>query len=70
MITTPTTKMAPRPRCCSPSELKKVGVVLNDEKSVRLACEKCGVEWSPDVHRDGRLPRGYWMCPKGCNRSS
>jgi excisionase family DNA binding protein len=34
----------------------------------RLTCGQCGASW--DVQppaAGGRLPAGYWQCPKGCN---
>ena len=35
--------------------------------SVVLECRSCGKRWSnaPDVN--GELPRGFWVCPLGCN---
>jgi hypothetical protein len=47
--------------------LKRVGVALLDAHSLRLACENCGQTWSPNLQPGGRLPRGYWKCPNGCN---
>ncbi len=58
-----------RPRSCTESELKKLGVVLLDEKNIRLGCSTCGRQWSPLLGKDGRLLRGYWTCPEGCNFS-
>jgi len=37
------------------------------EKSILLKCKTCGQTWSPNLLTGGRLPRGYWKCPKGCN---
>ena len=58
-----------RPRRCTAGELARVGVELIDAAGVRLKCKKCGVVWSPNVGRHGRLPRGWWKCPWGCNRT-
>jgi hypothetical protein len=56
-----------RPRGCADMELRKVGVeiICPDEKV--LKCQKCGVVWSPNIRPGGRLPRGWWQCPNGCN---
>ena len=61
------TKKPILPRRCTPQELVQVGVVLIDENDIRLACMSCGRKWSPLLRKDGRLPKGYWMCPEGCN---
>lgn len=47
--------------------LKKVDVILEDPERIMLTCEHCGTSWSPDLGEKGRLPRGYWKCPNGCN---
>jgi hypothetical protein len=57
------------PACFTVVELKKVDVEIVDPFAVLLKCWKCGFEWSPPRRRGGRLPRGYWNCPNGCNRS-
>lgn len=44
--------------------LARVGVVIVGE---HLACTQCGSEWSPNLRRGGRLPRGWWLCERGCN---
>jgi len=56
-----------RPQRCSERELKKVGIEFEDSHSVHLKCKKCGQRWSPNLQEGGRLPRGYWKCPNGCN---
>ena len=53
-------------RFTAPS-LKKKGVTLVDRHDVRLKCDKCGQTWSPNLTEGGRMPAGYWRCPKGCN---
>lgn len=30
-------------------------------------CQQCGQVWSPNSPAGGRLPRGWWKCPNGCN---
>jgi hypothetical protein len=47
--------------------LKKNGVTLLDEKRIILKCNHCGQIWSPNIQSGGRLPKGYWKCPNGCN---
>lgn len=32
-----------------------------------LQCDTCGLTWSPNIQPGGRLPKGYWKCPKQCN---
>jgi len=58
-----------RPRRCTQSELAKVGVELLDERGLQLRCCNCGQIWSPNILAGGRMPRGYWKCPRGlgCN---
>jgi hypothetical protein len=49
-------------------EMDKVGVeILEKDQAVWLRCKNCGATWSPNIQRGGRLPRGYWHCPNGCN---
>lgn len=51
----------------SEAEMKKHNVEIIDKRKVRLKCLSCGMVWSPMVGSEGRLPRNYWQCPKGCN---
>ena len=44
--------------------LARVGVVMVDE---HLACSSCGSEWWPNTRPGGKLPRGWWLCERGCN---
>ena len=64
------TRRTTRPRRCTPQELAKVGVRVLDEISIHLGCKQCGREWSPLLRRVGRMPKGYWQCPEGCNPQS
>ena len=43
------------------------GIELIDPHRVWYQCQQCGQMWSPDIQRGGRMPRGYWKCPNGCN---
>lgn len=56
-----------RPRRFSERELAKVGVEIVDLDQTILHCKKCGQGWSPNIQPGGKLPRGYWKCPNGCN---
>jgi hypothetical protein len=56
-----------RPKRLTSGELKKVGVNLLDKEKIRLECKKCGERWSPNLKEGGRLARGWWKCPNGCN---
>lgn len=59
-----------RPRQYSVSQLAKAGVDLEDLDRAILRCTECGQGWSPNFQRGGKLPRGYWKCPNGCNNPS
>lgn len=53
----------------SKSKMEKLGVkIIDNERSIRLECAVCGCVWSPNLLEGGRLPRGYWKCPEGCNK--
>ena len=47
--------------------LKHRNVTLIDERRTWLQCNACGQTWSPNIQEGGRLPKGYWKCPHGCN---
>lgn len=66
----PTQPNPARPQSCTHHELCRVGVrqVATLTAKVILACEKCGEQWHARRTRGGRLRRGYWRCPSGCNR--
>jgi hypothetical protein len=38
-----------------------------DRHSGFYQCDGCGQVWSPNLGAGGRLPRGWWRCPNGCN---
>jgi hypothetical protein len=48
-------------------ELARVGITIKSRKPLFLACRRCDSTWSPNLQAGGKLPRGYWKCPKGCN---
>lgn len=56
-----------RPADASAPELKKVGVTILNEHPLELECDNCKHVWWPNLQEGGRLPRGYWKCPDGCN---
>jgi len=56
-----------RPRGLSESQLKNVGITIEDPIRIWLRCDKCGAAWSPNIQRGGGLLRGYWKCPNSCN---
>ena len=58
---------AVRPRRFSEPELKRVQVEIIDPYRTVLRCALCGWGWSPMLRSGGRLPKGYWKCPGGCN---
>ena len=55
------------PRSCSDRDLARVGVKMTGLSNIMLTCMKCGQKWSPMLQSGGRMPRGYWKCPNGCN---
>jgi hypothetical protein len=55
------------PRSFTQHELSKAGVEILDETGVHLRCATCGQVWSPNLLPGGKLPKGYWHCPLGCN---
>jgi hypothetical protein len=58
--------MTQTPTDFTPFQLHKVGVTIVGINPKRLRCDKCAQEWV--IKEKGlRLPRWYWMCPKGCN---
>ena len=50
------------------SSLEKVNVKIADKKRTVLKCKSCNQTWSPNLQINGRLPRGWWKCPNGCNK--
>jgi hypothetical protein len=49
-------------------QLKKVKVSALRVLPLLLRCDQCRTTWQ--VSKKGlRLPKGYWRCPKGCNKS-
>lgn len=65
-VTTPTEVIPPKQ--CSEAELERAGVLLLSSNSIWLECKDCEVRWSPNMLPGGRLPKGYWLCPNGCNK--
>ncbi|GMV81482.1 MAG: hypothetical protein AMXMBFR7_26660 [Planctomycetota bacterium] len=57
------------PKRCNKASLAKVGVTFGEGYPYRLSflCDECGNEWWPNLKSGGKLPRGYWKCPRGCN---
>lgn len=37
------------------------------ETGYTLTCGTCGATWPAQPTAGGRLPVGYWRCPRGCN---
>jgi hypothetical protein len=58
-----------RPKHATVRQLAKVGVELRDilTNASCIKCKQCGQTWSPVRPSGGKLPRGYWKCPNGCN---
>ena len=47
--------------------LRNAGVSLINPHRVVLECNRCGWRWCLPAKGRGRLPKGYWKCPNGCN---
>jgi hypothetical protein len=56
-----------RPERPTARQLAKVGVEIMDRNRIWLRCSNCSTVWSPTIHRSGKMSRGYWKCPRGCN---
>lgn len=50
------------------SSLEMVNVKIVDKTEIVLKCKTCNLTWSPNKQTNGRLPRGWWKCPNGCNK--
>jgi hypothetical protein len=50
----------------NPTSLKRVGVSVSHigPGKCRLTCDACGITWTPILLRGGRLPHGWWKCPR------
>lgn len=51
----------------SENELRRLGVCILDKDRLWFQCMECKQKWSPNLLEHGRLPKGYWKCPNGCN---
>ncbi len=62
-----TTEVIP-PKRLSVHELQKAGVEWDgDLHHLVFVCQQCGIAWTPQLRGFGRMPKGYWKCPNGCN---
>lgn len=43
-------------------------VEILDDRNLKFKCKVCGQVWWPNIKPDsgGRLYRGAWQCPNGC----
>jgi hypothetical protein len=51
----------------SEQELERVVVHIRDFSRGILNCNSCERGWAYMLRPGGKLPRGYWRCPEGCN---
>jgi hypothetical protein len=49
--------------------MEKRNVLVIRFPNILLECKECGKGWSPMFQTGGKLPRGYWKCPDGCNEN-
>jgi hypothetical protein len=47
--------------------LEVLGVKVVDAEHATLQCVKCGASWPAERDTKGKLLRGVWKCPQGCN---
>jgi hypothetical protein len=47
--------------------LKSKKVTMLSFHPLWLQCNVCGQRWSPIIQEGGKLPRGFWKCPRQCN---
>lgn len=43
--------------------------IVNPDRLV-FRCKACGEGWAVDIRTGGKLRRGWWHCPRGCNTPS
>ena len=58
------------PRDYTERELAKFGVeIANEYPHYSLRCKVCSEVWWPSIRPQsgGKLYRGSWKCPRGCN---
>jgi excisionase family DNA binding protein len=60
-------RVARTPRQTTADELARVNVSIAQEDPLVLQCEACGATWAPEIRSNGRMARGAWRCPNGCN---
>ena len=47
---------------------KEKGVeFIGDPVKLAVRCKQCGQGWLLYIQTGGRMPRRWWMCPRGCN---
>ena len=54
-------------RHMSGAELDKLGIAILDKQDLVLQCKQCEQTWVPGLDASGKLPFGYWLCPRNCN---
>ena len=57
------------PHTGTPTELRRVGVVVFSRREQSLKCVRCEAVWKMAAWLHKR-PRKYWVCPNGCNAPS
>lgn len=51
----------------SPSNRKARITRVGSRYYLFYRCNSCEVVWSPSIKPGGRMYRGWWRCPHGCN---
>ncbi len=52
------------------TDLKEFGVRVLDRNKINLQCFECNETWTPELTKGHKLPKDWWICPKGCNKDS
>jgi hypothetical protein len=47
--------------------LETLGVKIADAAHTTLQCARCETSWPAERNKYGKLLRGVWKCPEGCN---
>lgn len=57
----------------SKNELYRRGTAIYAEQpdgQCTYVCMECSTIFIPRLQECGKLPKGYWVCPNGCNKGA
>ena len=61
------TSMARHSHELSEANADRIRMHKRNAHSLVLECRSCGKRWSNTPDENGELPKGFWVCPRGCN---